>query len=166
MNLEAVEQNWAYNDNYLPENLRDQLIVRFTPLVRYLASRVGIHLPNHVEIDDLVSFGIFGLIDALNKFDPSKNVKFKTYAELRIRGAIYDSLRELDWIPRSVRRKQKDIELKYRELEQMLGHPANDEEIAKSMNLSITEFHEQLEQVGGLILGIFKTTPESGKDED
>ena len=90
--------------------IRDKLIKQYMPLVKWVAGRVSTGMPESVEFDDLVGFGQFGLLDAINKYDPDKNVKFKTYATTRIRGAIFDELRELDWVPRSVRQKSREIE--------------------------------------------------------
>ena len=113
--------------NEVTELNRDDLIVEYVPLVKYLAQRISLKLPNHVEIDDLVNSGIIGLIDAIEKFEPSRGIKFKTYAEFRIRGAIFDGLRSLDWVPRSVRKQKKIVEQSYSQLEQQLGRHATDE---------------------------------------
>ena len=101
---------------------RDELVLEHMPQIKYIAQRISAKLPSHVELNDLVSAGILGLLDAIEKFDPNRGVKFKTYAELRIKGAILDSLRNLDWAPRSLRKKSKDLERVYRELEQRLGN--------------------------------------------
>ena len=123
---------------------RNELITQCTPLIKYIALRLASRLPSHVAVDDLISCGIIGLIDAIDKFDLSKNVQFKTYAEFRIKGAMLDELRSQDWIPRSVRRKVTELEKTYHELERKLGRPATDEEMAKTLNMDMTEFHKLL----------------------
>lgn len=125
---------------------RNELILTYTPLIKYIATRLAARLPAHVSIDDLISCGIIGLIDAIDKFDLAKNVQFKTYAEFRIRGAMLDELRSLDWVPRSVRRKVTDLENVFSELEQKLGRPATDEEAAAAMDLNLDGFHKLLDE--------------------
>jgi RNA polymerase sigma factor for flagellar operon FliA len=143
---------------------RDALIVEHLPQIKYIAQRISTKLPSHVELNDLVSAGILGLLDAIEKFDPNRGVKFKTYAELRIKGAILDSLRNLDWAPRSLRKKSKDLEKVYRELEQQLGRPATDKEVCESMGISLDEFYELVDQIKGLNLGSFQEV--STQDDD
>ncbi len=125
---------------------RDELILAYTPLIKYIATRLASRLPAHVALDDLISCGIIGLIDAIDKFDMSKKVQFKTYAEFRIRGAMLDELRALDWVPRSVRTKITQLEATYSAMEKKLGRPATEEEIASSLNLSIEGFHKLLDE--------------------
>jgi RNA polymerase sigma factor for flagellar operon FliA len=143
---------------------RDELILEHLPQIKYIAQRISTKLPSHVELNDLVSAGILGLLDAIEKFDPNRGVKFKTYAELRIKGAILDSLRNLDWAPRSLRKKSKDLERVYRELEQRLGRPATEKEVCEAMEISLDEFYELVDQIKGLNLGSFQEM--SGKDEE
>ena len=126
---------------------REKLIEGYAPLVKYVAGRVAIGLPPNVEFDDLVSYGIFGLIDAIDKFDPDRGIKFETYAIARIRGAIMDGLRNNDWVPRSVRQKAKELEKVCSELENKLGRYATDQEICESLNISLEEFHRLLNEV-------------------
>jgi len=135
---------------------RDQLIIEHLPQIKYIAQRISTKLPSHVELNDLVSAGVLGLLDAIAKFDVSRGVKFKTYAELRIKGAILDSLRNLDWAPRSLRKKSKDLEKVYRDLEQRLGRPANDKEVCDEMEISLEEYYELIDQIKGLNLGSFQ----------
>ena len=116
--------------------LREQIIIEYAPLVKIVAGRLCIHLGNAVEYDDLVSFGVFGLIDAIDKYDFSKEVKFETYASLRIRGAILDQIRKMDWIPRTVRQKQKKIDEAIKTIEMRTGKNATDEEIAEELGVS------------------------------
>ncbi len=134
---------------------RQHQIEDYIPLVKYLAHRISMKLPNHVEIDDLVNSGIIGLIDAIEKFDPSRGIKFKTYAEFRIRGAIFDGLRSLDWVPRSVRKQKKLVEQSYAQLEQQLGRHATDEELSKELGVGLDEFYKILDNLKGVSLGKF-----------
>lgn len=131
---------WARYRDGRDTRIRDRLVEQYAPLVKYVAGKVAANLPQSVEYDDLVGYGVFGLFDAIEKFDPDKHVKFKTYAVTRIRGAMYDHLREMDWVPRSVRQKAKEIEQAVMVLESKLGRPAADSEIAASMGLDDGEF--------------------------
>ena len=117
--------------------LREKFIKQYMPLVKYVAGKVAVGMPSSVEFDDLVGFGQFGLLDAINKYDVSKNVKFKTYAVTRIRGAIFDELRQIDWVPRSVRQKSREIEDAIVSLEAKLGRTATDTEIADSLKMKM-----------------------------
>ena len=129
--------------------LRDKFIRQYMPLVKYVAGKVAVGLPASVEFDDLVGYGQFGLLDAINKYDPAKGVKFKTYAVTRIRGAIFDELRQIDWVPRSVRQKSREIEDAIVSLESRLGRTATDSEIAGSLNMSEDEYHRTVMKVSG-----------------
>jgi len=140
----------TYFDNKLPARLdqekREEFILTYTPLIKYIASRLAMRLPTYISIDDLISSGVIGLIDAVDKFDTTKNVQFKTYAEFRIKGAMLDELRALDWVPRSVRRKIHELEHMYSQLEKELGRPAMDEEVALALDVSMEEFHKLLDE--------------------
>ncbi|MBU3936333.1 MAG: FliA/WhiG family RNA polymerase sigma factor [Proteobacteria bacterium] len=125
---------------------RNELILTYTPLIKYIAARLAARLPAQVSLDDLISCGTIGLIDAINKFDVSKNVQFKTYAEFRVKGAMLDELRALDWVPRSVRRKTTDLERAYADIEKQVGRPATDEEVAKTMGLALDDFYKLLDE--------------------
>src|ERR671924_1126723 len=114
---------------------RDQLIIQYAPWVKFIAMRMAAKLPSHIQAEDLVSAGIIGLIDALDKFNPAREVQFKTYAHIRIQGAIKDELRSLDWASRSVRQKAKRLEQAYATLEQDLGRPPASEEVAAAMDI-------------------------------
>jgi len=127
----------------------DKLIIEYSPLIKYIAHRIAMRLPPHIELDDLISSGVIGLIDAIEKYNPDKDTQFKTYAEIRIRGAILDELRSQDWVPRSVRQKASTLSNAYADLEQKLGRPADDHEVAAAMDISIEEFHELLRQAAG-----------------
>ena len=120
--------------------IREKLILEYAPLVKLVAGRLSMYLGYNVEYDDLVSYGIFGLIDAIDKFDNMKAVKFETYASLRIRGAILDQIRKMDWIPRTIRQKQKKIDAVMKEIEASTGRAATDEEIAKSLGISNDDY--------------------------
>ena len=144
---------------------REQIIKDYVPLVKFVAHRIASRLPSHVELDDLINSGILGLMDAIEKFDPTRNIKFKTYAELRIKGAILDGLRELDWVPRSLRRKKKDIENAYHMLEQQAGRAATDEEVALHLGMPLEELHKNLDDLKGVTLGTFVEVGEDGEGE-
>ena len=134
------EKLWdAYRQKKTQET-REQLIIEYAQLVKLVAGRLSMYLGHNVEYDDLVSYGIFGLIDAIDKFDLEKNVKFETYASLRIRGAILDQIRKMDWIPRSLRQKQRKIDAAITKLESQFGRNATDEEIAKELGISEEEY--------------------------
>ncbi|MBP5197630.1 MAG: FliA/WhiG family RNA polymerase sigma factor [Lachnospiraceae bacterium] len=129
----------SYARNKSPE-LREKIIIEYAPLVKVVAGRLSMYLGYNVEYEELVSYGIFGLIDAIDKFDYLKEVKFETYASLRIRGAILDQIRKMDWIPRTIRQRQKKIDTVIREIETTTGRNATDEEIAKGLGISDDEY--------------------------
>ena len=146
--------------------LRDKFIRQYMPLVKYVAGKVSVGMPGSVDFDDLVGYGQFGLLDAINKFDPDKNVKFKTYAVTRIRGAIFDELRTLDWVPRSVRQKSREIEDTIVQLESKLGRPASDSEVAGAMGLSEDEYHQTILKVSGTSVLSLNDVWYSGEDSE
>ncbi len=121
------------------QDMRETLILEYAPLVKIIAGRLSMYLGYNVEYEDLVSYGIFGLIDAIDKFDYYKGIKFETYASLRIRGAILDQIRKMDWLSRTMRQKQKSWEAALRKLEAQLGRTPTDEEIAEEMEISLEE---------------------------
>ncbi len=145
---------------------RERLILEHLPQVRLIARRIHDRLPESVSLEDLVSTGIVGLISAIDHFDPTHNVKLKTYAEYKIRGAILDSLRGLDWAPRQQRKRAKQIEAAISALEQQLHGAPTEDQIAKELNLSIEEYHEWLVDVRGVNLGSLETAApeEEGRD--
>ncbi|MBI5283303.1 MAG: FliA/WhiG family RNA polymerase sigma factor [Candidatus Solibacter usitatus] len=143
---------------------RERLIMEHLPQVRLIARRIHERLPGSVNLEDLVSTGVVGLISAIDRFDVSQNVKLKTYAEYKIRGAILDSLRGLDWAPRQQRRRSKQIESAVATLEQQLKRVPTEEEIAAGLGLSLEEFHEWLVEIRGLNIGSLESHP--GGDED
>ena len=127
--------------------IRERLIIEYSSLVKIVAGRLGMYLGYTVEYDDLVGYGIFGLIDAIDKFELTKGVKFETYASLRIRGSILDQIRKMDWIPRTIRQRQKKIDLAIKEIESAKGRNATDIEIAESLGISEEEFGEWQSQM-------------------
>ena len=143
------ERLWERFIKKRDQETRDYFVIKYAPLVKYVAGKVSMGMPHNIEFDDLVSYGIFGLIDAITKFDPARGIKFKTYAMTRIRGAIFDELRSIDWIPRSIRQKAKQIETVIAELENKLGRTVDDEEIAKEMGVSNEEFQSLLNKLSG-----------------
>ena len=145
--LDQVWSRFKANEN---QNDRDQLIVYYAPLVKYVASRVAAGLPQSVDQSDLVSYGMFGLIDAIVKFDPERGFKFETYAISRIKGAILDELRSIDWVPRSVRSKAKSVERAMVKLEGKLHRSPTDSELAEELDLSIDQLNGIYNQISSL----------------
>jgi RNA polymerase sigma factor for flagellar operon FliA len=146
---------------------RDLLLMEHLPTVRYLARRIHERLPQHVELDDLVSAGVVGLIDAFSKFDHTKKVQFKSYAQFRIRGAILDSLRTLDWSPRDLRRKGRAVEEAIRSVTHRVGRAPSEQEIAKEMELTLPEYQLLLGDLKGLEIGSLhmERSEDSGDEE-
>jgi RNA polymerase sigma factor FliA len=146
--------------------IREFFIKQYAPLVKYVAGKVAVGMPSNVEFDDLVGFGVFGLLDAIDKFDPDKNVKFKTYAVTRIRGSIFDELRSIDWVPRSVRQKTREIEDTIVRLESKLGRTASDTEIAGALGVSEDEFQQTLFKISGTSIMSLNDVWYSGDDSE
>jgi len=142
-----TDRLWANYKQTRSRELRDKLIIQYSPLVKYVAGRVGVGLPRNVEQSDLVSFGIFGLIDAIEKFDPERGYKFETYAIAPIKGAILDELRSIDWVPRSVRSKARSLERAMGKLEAELHRSPTDEEVADEMGISAQQLQTTLSQI-------------------
>lgn len=132
---------WEKYSQKQDSETREALIIEYVPLVKLVSGRLSMYLGYTVEYEDLVSYGIFGLIDAIDKFDYRKGIKFETYASLRIRGAILDQIRKMDWIPRSVRQKQRQIDAAITKLESAEDKTATDEEIAKELDISLEEYY-------------------------
>ncbi|MFZ5987413.1 MAG: FliA/WhiG family RNA polymerase sigma factor [Bacillota bacterium] len=145
-NNKQLELWRQYSDTKDPA-IKEKLIVEYSHIVKYVAGRLSIYFGSNVEYDDLIGYGVFGLIDAIDKFDINKGVKFETYASLRIRGSIIDSIRELDWVPRSLRQKNKELEKVYAEVENELGHSASDQEVADKLGISLEELNKLLNEV-------------------
>lgn len=142
MNETEKKRLWEDYFRLKTPQLREQIILEYASLVKVVAGRLSMYLGYNVEYDDLVSYGIFGLIDAIDKFDMTKDVKFETYASLRIRGAILDQIRKMDWIPRTIRQRQKQIDAAMKEVEIECGREATDEEIARKIGISGDELME------------------------
>jgi RNA polymerase sigma factor for flagellar operon FliA len=160
----SLEELWERFKGTASQEAREQLIVHYAPLVKYVASRVATGLPANVEQADLVSYGIFGLIDALEKFDRSREIKFETYAIPRIRGAIIDELRSLDWVPRSVRFKAREVEKANTELEAKLKHAPSDAEVAEHLGVSLAELHEIVTQISFVTVTALEEVVSTGAD--
>ncbi len=143
---------WLKYELKKDSKIKEQLIVKYISLVKYVAGRMMISLPPSVEQDDLESAGIMGLIDAIDRYDPTYGVKFESYAIPRVKGAILDELRKLDWVPRSVRSKAKELERAIFKLESEKGGPVTDEEISKSLNVSMEEYFDILKEIGSTTL--------------
>ena len=146
---------------------QEHMIVEHLPTVRYLARRIHERLPQHVDIDDLVSAGVLGLIDAFQKFDPAKKVQFRSYAQFRIRGAILDSLRTLDWSPRDLRRKGRAVEEAIRTLTSQRGHAPSESEVAAELEMELGEYQQLLGELKGLEIGTLhaERSEDSGEEE-
>lgn len=158
---EDKEKLWKSYSKHPTAELREQLILEYAQLVKIVAGRLSMYLGHNVEYDDLVSYGIFGLIDAIDKFDADKNVKFETYASLRIRGSILDQIRKMDWIPRTVRQKQRQIDDAIKVVEMRTGKTATDEELAAELGVSEEElcnWQSQLKVTNVVSLNEFEET--------
>jgi RNA polymerase sigma factor FliA len=138
---------WRQYKSSRDQAVRDRLILTYAPLVKYVAGRLGSGLPAHVDEGDLVSYGLLGLIGAIERYDPDRDVKFETYAIARIKGSIIDELRAMDWVPRSVRSRAREIERAIADLESKLGRAPNDEEIAGKLGLSQEELDDSLSEI-------------------
>ena len=145
----VTEREWRRYRKSETEEMRQMLLNKFLPLVRNVASRMAMGFPRSVELPDLVNTGVIGLIEAFRNFDPGRGVKFETYAVPRIRGAILDELRALDWVPRSTRAKSREIDKSYHILENKYGRPPEKTELAKHMKITIEELHLSLDDVSG-----------------
>jgi len=148
-NVKAIELRdlWRRYKSSGDERARERLVVAYSPLVKYVAGRMGSGLPAHVEEADLISYGLTGLISAIERFEPAREIKFETYAITRIRGAIIDELRNLDWVPRSVRARAREIERANTKLEARLHRAPTDEEMAAELQMSVDEFQDALLQI-------------------
>jgi RNA polymerase sigma factor FliA len=149
INVKAVElrELWRSYKNEGDERARERLVVAYSPLVKFIAGRMASGLPSHVDEGDLVSYGLLGLIGAIERFDLDREIKFETFAVARIKGAIIDELRSLDWVPRSVRARARDVERAHAALEAELGRAPRDEEMAEKLEISVDEFHDALLQI-------------------
>ena len=141
----AIKQQAAEEIEITTEN-REEVIKRYSPMIKYVANRIAMRLPPHIEVDDLISVGVLGLMDAISKYDSSRGAKFKTYAEFRVRGAILDELRAMDWVPRSIRQKASNVDKVVQSLQAKLSRSPEDEEVAKEMGISLDQFHDTLNE--------------------
>jgi len=162
----SEEDLWRQYRKSRDQKIRDYFIRQYAPLVKYVAGKIAMGMPQNVEFDDLVGFGVFGLFDAIEKFDPGKHVKFKTYAVTRIRGAIFDELRTIDWVPRSVRQKAREVEDTVRRLEASMGRAATDEEIASAMAIDLKEFQQIMLRISGTSMLSLHDIWYTGEDND
>lgn len=147
-----VERLWQEYREKKQSSIRDRLVENYLSLVKVVAGRIAISLPQHIDRDDLISNGFFGLLDAIERFDPGRNVKFETYAVSRIRGAILDAIRAQDWLPATVRQKAKQYEQVMTVLENQLGRSATDHEIAATMNVTVEQLHTLIKQLNASTL--------------
>jgi RNA polymerase sigma factor for flagellar operon FliA len=138
---------WSSYKKTGDEKARERLVLAYSPLVKFVAGRMSSGLPAHIEESDLISYGLLGLIGAIERFDPDREIKFETFAVSRIKGSIIDELRSLDWVPRSVRAKAREIEAKQTKLEHELGRVPTDREVAEALEMSIDDFQESLLQI-------------------
>lgn len=140
--IKSLEQLWMDYKHSGDQAARDALVHRHLQLVKYIAGRMVMHLPTTVELDDLLSYGIFGLLDAIEKFDFRRGIKFETYAYTRIKGAILDGLRAIDWVPQSLRKRGRAITQAFGQVERRLGRPATDGEVAEELGISVQELQD------------------------
>lgn len=159
---ETISDRWVRYATERDPALREQLILQYAPLVKYVVGRLAIMLPRVMDSDDVLSSGVLGLIEAIDRFDPTTGVKFETYAISRIRGAILDELRALDWIPRSARQRSQEIAKTFTRLEAELGRPPADEEVAHALGLDMHQFHQASLTASAVIMSL--ETPISSMD--
>lgn len=152
METKVAAENLLKEYGKVDPHQKEDLVLRFAPLIKLIVNRIALRLPPHVDTEDLVNSGVIGLMDATEKYDPTRGTSFKTYAEFRIRGAILDELRTLDWFPRSIRQKVNRLESAYAELERQLGRAATDEEVAEALHVDLEEFYEILAQASAVSL--------------
>jgi len=143
---------YAKKENKLSSSERNEIFLKYTPLLKFIAGRIAMRLPPHIDINDIINSGALGLIDAVEKFDETKGIKFKTYAEFRVRGAMLDSLRNMDWVSRSVRKSATVLERAFAELEKRFNRPATDEEIAEELGVDLEEVYDMIAQANGISL--------------
>lgn len=146
-NSNSLLRKYKEEPNKLTSQQKDKLIMEYAPLIKFIAQKIAVRLPSNIELDDLISSGVIGLMDAIDKYDPTRDNKFKTYAEFRIRGSILDELRAQDWVPRSVRDKAKLLDRTFVNLEAELGRSPTDEEVCEKLSITIDDFHDMVNQV-------------------
>ena len=163
--MDEKDKLWEQYLNKRSSQSREQLIISYVGLVKTHAYKIYQSLPSMVDVDDLISYGTFGLIDAIDKFDPGKNVVFEIYAALRIRGAIYDGLRKMDWAPQSLRRKAKKMEKAYQTLLKEYGREPEEEEIASFLEIDMDTYQKNLNDAASLTIYSLENALESGSDD-
>jgi RNA polymerase sigma factor for flagellar operon FliA len=146
-NSNTLLRKYKEEPNKLTPQQKDKLIMEYAPLIKFIAQKIAVRLPSNIELDDLISSGVIGLMDAIEKYDPTRDNKFKTYAEFRIRGSILDELRAQDWVPRSVRDKAKLLDRTFVNLEAELGRSPTDDEVCEKLGITKDEFHDMVNQV-------------------
>jgi RNA polymerase sigma factor FliA len=162
----AEDKLWKEYKKTKDSGIREEIVKRYAYLVKYVAGRVAVGLSKNVEFDDLLSYGTFGLLDAIDKFKYERNVKFKTYAMTRIRGNIFDELRSIDWIPRSVRQKNRELEEAFVTLENKLGRTGTDEELCVELQITMEELHKMFLQISGTSMTSLNDMWHIGSDDD
>jgi RNA polymerase sigma factor for flagellar operon FliA len=163
--MDSIETVWRKFQKRRTKKLRDRLILEYMPLVKYVAGRLAVGLPSSVQIEDLIGSGTLGLMGAVERYDPSLDNKFSTFAIARIRGAMLDELRAMDWVPRSVRRRARQLEDAHSRIESACGRPARDEELAKELSIDLGEYFQLLEDVRGATLLSLNEHASSGDEE-
>ena len=161
----AKDKDWVEFKEHKDDSARGRLAEHYLPLVKYVIYRIAYKLPDFIDREDLISEGILGLIDAIDKFEPEREFKFETYAVVRIRGAVLDSLRQMDWIPRSLRQRSREIEKAYCEVERALGRMATDQEIASHLSITVDELNETLSSVAGSVIFSFEELLQMNDDD-
>lgn len=162
----ALLKKYKEEPKVLTSAHKNELIKEYAPLIKFVAQKIAVRLPSNIELDDLISAGVIGLMDAIDKYDSTRDNKFKTYAEFRVRGAILDELRAQDWVPRSIRDKSKVLDKTIASLEVDLGRTAKEEEIAQALNVSLDDFHDLVNQVRPVsLLPIDQATTFSNTDK-
>lgn len=161
---DKINEIWIEYKKRPTKELRDRLILNYAPMLKFVASRVAAGLPNTVSQEDLIGYGMFGLMDAIEKFQPELGYKFQTYAMMRVRGAIIDELRAVDWVPRTVRAKSKEIEAAIAKLEEEFKRTPTDEEVAKELDWTLDEFNKVISKVS--FIGIVALEANAGSDDD
>jgi len=145
-----TENLWKIYHTSKDHSVKEKIIENYLPLIKHIVNRMNVKLPSYLEYDDLISYGVFGLLQAIERYDAKKGIKFETYAYSRIKGSIIDELRKIDWIPPGVRKKAKILQNAFAELEQSLGRSVNDEDICKHLNISVDELHKMYSDVATL----------------
>jgi RNA polymerase sigma factor for flagellar operon FliA len=165
METKLATENLFKEYRKIDPSQKEDLILKFAPLIKLIVNRIALRLPPHVDSEDLINSGVIGLMDAMEKYDPMRGTSFKTYAEFRIKGAILDELRTLDWFPRSIRQKVNRLEAVYANLERELGRAATDEEAAGAMRVDLDEFYEILAQASAVsLVSLYDTGREDGEE--